>query len=84
MSRYHEAHFGAALLHCGPHAWHDCVTSTHGKSDDCPINGRYKAKVYSYFFTMFPTMVPQERGKFSYPEHEWTAFWREYLKWVES
>ena len=85
MSAYTEAHFAATLLHCGPHVMHckEC-----GWSDSiCPNVTIYRSRVYSYFFTLFPSMVESaldEVGEANNQEHEWKRFWREYRAWVTS
>lgn len=76
---YTSAHFAATLLTCGPHKYHECISGAEG----CPINRRYHDAVYSYFFELFPSMVPGSSEATS-GRHEWLTFWREYLAWVES
>ncbi|KKL99969.1 hypothetical protein LCGC14_1809140 [marine sediment metagenome] len=93
MSPYTEAHFAAALLHCGPHVM-DCKECAKG-SQGCPNTTVYRHRVYSYFFELFPEMVRQSHIRASVPDvqgvsvadtprHEWMRFWDEYQAWVKS
>ena len=72
MSPFTEAHFAAALLHCGPHVsdWQN----HHTPADD------YLNRVYAYFFELFPRKV--DLGDVYMGQHEWHVFWREYLAWM--
>ncbi len=93
MSPYTEAHFAAALLHCGPHVM-DCEECAQGLQG-CPNTTVYRHRVYSYFFELFPEMVRQSHIRASAPDvqgvivadaprHEWIRFWDEYQAWVKS
>jgi len=85
MSNYTDAHFAATLLECGPHTatCEECAVT----NNTCPNTTIYRSRVYSYFFTLFPSMVESaldEVGEANNQEHEWKRFWREYRAWVKS
>ena len=84
MSPYTEAHFAAALLHCGPHV-SGCKVEGCVGGYNCQSTAKYKRQVYRYFFKLFPEMVEHSHSDTAHgPSHEWTAFWYKYIRWVEA
>ncbi len=90
MSNYTDAHFAATLLECGPHTatCEECAVT----NNTCPNTTIYRSRVYSYFFTLFPSMVeglkhynvdaPGALYEADNQEREWKRFWQEYQLWV--
>ena len=83
MSAFTEAHFAAALLHCGPHCRNTCPTIPDCNSISHKARHAYRERVFAYFLdTLAPP--PTTRLEHIGSDPKWREFWEGYLHWVDS